>query len=804
MLDTVLDDLRNALRSLIRNPLVSLATVAIVGVGIGLVTAFFSVANGFLFRPLPYGEPDRLHAVAEERPREYTGFSEVSPEGLRLLREEASTLVGAAAYERTSFNLAGGGAETAWTSGGRVTPDLFRLLGVEPVLGRSFGPDDVGRDVAVLEHGLWQSAFGGDPGVVSRTIRLDGRPHEVVGVMPERFGVGRNQKIWTPLDAGTLESSEGDDRALSVLVRRVPGVEAEAVRSELRSLSTRLAGITGEEGTLVLREEGAERASFFGPLLWLFFVPALLLLVVTCSNAAGLLLARQARRRSEMAVRASLGAGRGRLFRQGMVEGSLLALAAAILGLGVAHAGARLFVSSLPAELPWFADLAAVDGRMLVFVATVAVLTVLLVSLTPSLAGARVDLRGVLAGGQGATASPRQRRSRKVALVVQLALTFVLAVSGALVWRSAANVEAMDPGYDPERVVTALVRFSELDYPTETEKGLYRERLTGVLDRVQSVAGVAWRADVAHLAPDLGGLPEEPLEGVLYAEGRAEPYHRPRLTVVEGPYFRTLGVEILRGETLPEGEASASVVVGRTLAVRLWPDLEALGRSIRIGGADAPEFRVVGVVEDVYRLRGGRGGMRRETVPALYLSGGHAVGRNHELVVRSSRAADVKGAVRRAGAAVDPDVPLGRLQTRAEELAIAGLPQRIVGRLFGIFAGLGLGLALAGLYGLVAYDVALRTREIGIRTALGADRATVVRFLMKDGGRLTAWGIAVGAGLSVVASLALRILLYDVSPLSPWVHGGAALLFGTAAALAILVPARRALGVDPAEALRTE
>lgn len=825
MLDATKQDLRYAVRSLGKRPGFTAAVVATLAIGIGANAAVFTVLNSVLLRPLPYEEPDALVSLwtryLPSSGLDIPRFPLSAPEVMDY-REGSETLEEVVPYRTTEMSITGTEGEPARLAVGQVGRGLFDLLGVEAARGRTFVGEEQGPGgppAAVLSHRLWRGRFGGDPDIVDREVTLDGRRTRVVGIMPEGFAFPSDRvEAWVPLGLDAASASPRAAHYLLALGRLAPGASLARARSEAETIRS----AWNEEfehhamGHYVfltpLRED---LVGDVAPLLWLLTAAVALVLLIACANVANLLLARGEGRGREMSVRAALGAGRGRLVRQLLTESILLSSAGGALGLLLAAWTVRAVTAVDPDAIPRL-ETVAVDGTVLLVTAALVLATAVLFGLAPALRTTAAPARGLVSESRAGT-DPSRRRFRAVLVAAEVAVSVIVVVAAGLVGRSLWHLTRVDPGVDAGGVLTFQLSLPETRF--ETAEAVPRA-YAGLLERIRSLPGVT----AASAASDLP-LGETPPRVDFRAEGEAEPppgapaWHADLITVHPG-YFRTLGIPVLRGrapaETDREGRELVALV-NRAAARRLWEGEDPVGRRIAypVSGDEPRWIRIVGVVGDT-KVEG----LDEEARPQVYLP--HAqlreaqgsVGRSLEFVVRTSGAPRAAvPAVRGAVAELDPALPLADLRTLEDVVAASVARPRLTANLMGSFGIVALLLAVIGVYGVVSYAVASRTREIGIRMALGADRGRVLKLVLRQGmGPVLAGG---GAGLLLSAAAAGSVprlfedvpideLLFGVSPTDPITYAGITALLLGAALLACWLPARRATCVDPASSLRWE
>lgn len=803
----LLQDLRQTARGLLARPLVPVVIVSTLGVGVGLNTALFSVIDTVLLRPLDYSSPDRLALVRATVQMDDVTRTHFTGGDLRDLRAiSAFEAVEGAAFIRQNLSGVGHPAQVGvgWSSAG-----LFQLLGVEAVLGRTYGPDDP-MGTVVLTHDFWRDHFGSDRSILGSAIRLDGHPHTIVGVLPPDFRAdlvrlrGDEVALWKNPDDfwqnGDLWGAQGPDFGgiVEAVGRLAPGATLDDADAGLAGVAEEWRARWPEwtERGLVLDAEPLHEAvvgEARTPLLLLMASVAVVLLIA-CANVMGILLVRTVRRRQDVALRVALGASTGRVVRWLLGESLLLSVGGGVAGLGLAWAGVHAF-NRWGVALPG-ADQIVLDERVLAFALALTAICTILVGLVPALGVSRVGGTAALAGGRGWTGGGQALRRGLV--VGQIAASLMLLVGAGLLGSTLVRLADVEPGFGPEGLVTFAVSLpgARYDWPEETNRFLRTME-----ERIDAVPGVE-RAGVGWPMPLSGsrwlstyGVPGSALDDL-------EPLGDYR--VVTPDYFETLRIPFVGGRTFESSDPRLSVVVSRRIAEAAWPEGGWVGRELQANpwGRGDVAFAVVGVVEDVRYS-----GLRDEPVGALYFDarGWSWADWEFHVLVRTDRAAsDIIPELRDILADMDPEIPVAGEASMSELVRDQLASNRTALGLVGLFSVLACGLTLLGLYGVIAYDVRLRARELGIRIALGAARAQAVRLVLAHAVRLVLVGLALGLGGAVLLSGMLRTWLFGIEPTDPATYALVALGLGALAVAAAWLPARRAARLEPMEVLRTE
>jgi putative ABC transport system permease protein len=799
-------DIRYALRLLYRQPSFTIVAVITLALGIGATTAVFTVVNGVLLRPLPYREPDRLVQLFNGR----NGRLSVSysPPNYRDVTTGSGVFAGATAITPSSANLIGNG-DPQQLDGANVTTSFFTVLGATPQRGRAFADADGTEGapaVVVVSDGLWRRQFGARSDIVGSTLRLDGKPFTVIGVAPPDLTIPAGAEYWRPLifSSDNLSDKQRGAQWVGAIARLKPGVTLEQANGAMAIVARRLSEQypnTNKDRVMTAMRLHDRIVRGIRPALLILLGAVTLVLLVACVNVANLLLARANSRAREVAVRAAVGAGRARLIQQFLAESVVLGAAGAAAGLAVAYWAIRALVALGPSRIPRLAEV-GFDWRVLMFVVTVAMATSIVFGLVPALATTgRSFARLISTAGRGLVgeAGPRLRRTLVVA---EMALAVVLLVAAGLLMRSYQRISHVDPGFSPDHVLTFAIGLPESKYKTSAEASGF---VQAFVDSLAARPGVEAAAGVFGLPLD----DNFSASSSFTRPGEADSADSPSvgMRIVTPDYFKALRIP-LRGGRLFDGhddETGAEVVViNEEAARRYWPGMNPIGQQLHLGvrlaEARSGQKTIVGVVGDVKK-----NGLDATPAPEVYLPHKQHAVDSLTIVVRTAGEPAAFVSVARADLAnLDRELPISAVRTMDEVVGRSIVERRFMMVLLGTFAAVAILLAAIGVYGVLAYIVSQRTQEIGVRLAIGASPADVVRLFLREGVALAASGLLIGVVSALAAGRVLASLLFGVTTTDPLTFVGVTLALGIAAFCASYLPARRAAAVDPMTALRTD
>jgi len=803
---TLLQDLRYALRWLVKNPGFTAVAVLTLALGIGANAAIFSVVRGILLKPLPYPQPERLVQIWEKAERRGRVRDEIpfAPPVFRDWREQNRSFEDVAAYSDWTFNMTGGEAPERLPAT-IVSAGFFRLLGVKPLAGRTFAPgeDTPGHDaVAVISSRLWARRFGRDPRAVGSAVTLDGESYVVIGVVESGlplYNLDPGSEIYVPASHGqALDNRQG--HYLNAIGRLKPGVSLAAARTDLAAVAARLErehGTTDQGFQANLVPARDQMVGEVRPALLAMLAAVAVVLLIAAANVANMLLARASSREKEIAVRVALGAGRGRLLRQLLTESLLLALGGSLVGLLIAFWGVDLLKAAAPSDIPRLAEV-HVDAGVVLFALGVAIATGLVFGLVPAWQGSRSALADGLKD-RGTSATRRGGRLRNGLVAAELALSLVLVVGAALLLQSFSRLSHARLGFEPGDVLTFQLDLSGARYADDAAAAAFHDRL---LERLRRLPGVAAAASIS-------GLPltaERTMNLAFSVEGRPPDPSKiatARYNSVDPDFFRALRVPLVRGRLFSAGDAAGAprvAVVSETMARVYFPGEDPLGKRISLARDGTEWTTVVGIVGDTRDVS-----PDRAPEPQMYMPYAQRPLGGISVLLRSSRSPRALTSEAHAAiSALDPEQPVYEFRTMDEVVASSLGQPRFRTLLLALFGGLALALASVGIYGVMAYSVSQRTQEIGIRMALGAAAGDVLRLVLGQVLRLALVAVGVGIAGALAMSHSLSSLLYGVRPTDPATFAAVALLLVGVAGLAAYVPARRAARVDPTVALRNE
>ena len=803
-------DVRYAFRTLLKSPGFAVVAILTLALGIGANTVIFTVANALLLRPLPYADPDRLELVAMAANNQRSELGVMSFLRFTTLVERNRSFTGLAGFVNEDFNLSGQG-EAEQLRAARVSWNFFDILGAHPVLGRSFTADEDqpgGKPVVLISHPLSQRLFGGAAGAVGQSITLDSRDYTIIGVLPAGFSfapLGAQIDIWAPrvdeLNIATPQQIRGGAGFLTAVARLKPGIRREQAQAEMGVLEAQYRRENpgrpdvDPQNLIAVEDLREQLVANLRPALLMLLGAVGFVLLIACANVASLLLSRALGRKKEIAVRAALGASRPTLLRQLLTESLLLAIASGACGILLSEWGVRGLGSLTLPSLPSMAGV-EIDLRVLVFTVAISLASGIIFGLAPALPLSKPEVNAILRDeGRGSTGGRRRNRARSLLVVAQVALSMVLLVGSGLLIRSFVRLETVSLGFDPSQVVTMRIALPATKYATpQQEISFYNQ----VLDAVRPMPGVQAAAISSALPLNTSRLSPALPEG----QAAVPIGQRPILNIqtISPEYAKVLRVPLLRGREFTDSDNAQGpgvAVVNQALVRRFWPNVNPIGKHISLGQRPEP-VEVVGVFGDVRNFA-----LTGSTNPEVMLPFPQLPWRWLNLSVRTS--GDPKSlipAIRRKISEVDKDQPLTNVQTMSELVGSASAQPRVTMLLLALFSATALILATVGIYGVIAYSVAQRRQELGIRMALGAGQDDVLKLVVGQGLVLTLTGIGIGLAGALVLTRLMSSLLFQTSATDPLAFAVSALVFTAAAVAASYLPARRAARIDPTEALR--
>ncbi|HUQ81180.1 MAG TPA: ABC transporter permease [Gemmatimonadaceae bacterium] len=798
-------DARYAVRTLRRNAGFAVASLLTLALALGANTAVFSVAHGVLLAPLPYGKPDALVALYEAHTSSPSERNPLAPANFFDFRSQQRAFTGIAAYSGAPFTWLPKDGDPQYLYASSVTPNMFDVLAVRALHGRTFvaGDDAPGKDQVVLSYGFWQRALGGNPAVVGERMTLSGRAYDIIGVMPRGFTLGVNEDLWVPMDLSDATADLVRARKqhyLRAIARVRDGTTLAAAQADLRAIARRLETTYPESNTGLSAATVPLHEAMTGRLrtsLLLLQAAAAMVLLIACANIANLTLSRTMGRRREMALRAALGAGQGRLVRQLLAESMLLAVVGGALGVGVAVVATRTMLALNPDTLPSMFRI-AVDGRVLVFSLILSVGIGAVVGIVPALDVARTDPHDSLKEGERGTSQGRRgERVRRALVVAQVGLAVVLLIGAGLLVRSFRELTRVNLGFDPDGVMTAQLRAGGERYDSAAAVNRFYDR---VLDDISHAPGVV----------AVGGITMLPTRGSIGSAVRVEgepvderSIPEIRYIAVRGDAFKALRIPLKSGRDYDASDIAdgpKTVIINEAAERRFFPRGDALGRRIRIGpNPNGTPMTIIGVVGDIRE-----DGYDVPAPPTLFANHRQETWeRSVAVVIRTSGDESSAAAVfRRAVRSADPTLAVRDVRSLNDVIGSSLAPRRFALGLVSSFAGIALLLATIGIYGVLSYAVASRTREFGVRLALGASERNVLMLVLRQG---FAWSI-VGLALGLIGALAsgrlVSHMLYGIQPVDPVTYGAVVVGLTVVVTVACLVPSLRATRVDPLTSMR--
>jgi putative ABC transport system permease protein len=803
----LLQDVRYAWRSLTKSPGFTAIAVACLALGIGINTTIFSVVDGVMLQPYPYQDAERIAVINGRNQRLNINRAGLSYADYKDLRDQNATVLSLAAFSRRSLTISDGSSEPTRYDGCTITWNLFELLGQPPALGRNFGPEDDrpgAEPVVLLSHEVWQTRYLGDRAAVGRAISINGRPHTIIGVMPPRFAFPETQRLWVPI-AEYGEKMSREDRNVQVFARMKPGVSIDQVATDMNGIAERIAAAYPghRDWSTNVRPINSWMLPDQPKLIILMMMGAVtLVLLIACSNVANLLLARASVRHREISIRSALGAGRLRIVRQLLTEAIMIGLFSAPLGFVVAWAGLQLLDRSIPPDsIPYFIHW-SLDARSLAYTIAISVGTGIFFGVVPALQATGASLQESLReGGRGSTGE-RRAWLRNSLVVAQVGFALILLIGSSLFIRSFLNLQGASVGFDTAPLMTLRFYLPGQAYEADDAKA---RRVEDIVRRTETLPGVqqAFASNFVPLGGGGGG------DDVIVEGKPVEPGQEPGIAFIAAtPHVRqTLGVALLRGRDLTDSEGttrSPVALINHTMAKRAWGDADPIGRRFRLKGDRIPDwFTVVGIVAD---FRHYQGDDDDAIAPAAYVPYSFEPSLNTGMTIRVAAPdpASISAAVREQIRLSDATLPVFQVSTMEDLRQRSFWQFRMFGVMFFLFGAIALVLASIGVYGVLSYSVSQRTQEIGVRVALGAARADVLRLIVGQGLRLAGIGIVLGIAGAFGVTPAAQSVLYKVAPTDPLSFGVVAVFLLMVALTASYIPARRAMAVDPLIAMRNE
>ncbi|HEX4021773.1 MAG TPA: ABC transporter permease [Acidobacteriaceae bacterium] len=822
-------DLRYAVRQLRKSLGFSLTAILTLALGIGATTAIFSVVDGVLLRPLPFHDPSRLMALGDslQGVPGMSGLAGVTAPDIVAYARDTHAFADLGGYQSTGYELSGAG-EPAQVNAARLSASIFPTLGVAPLLGRVFTQqeDDQSQQVVVLSYSLWNSRFHGDPNILGKKILLARKPYIVIGVMPRNFefplipGHLNRSELWVPLSLTQSELTQGvDSWDFQMMGRLKPGItaaqavtDADRVAGEImRNYPAYMRSLHIYVIVTPLRAETVAQAQ---PLIHILFLAVFVVLLIACANLAGLLLVRAIRRRRETAVRLALGSSTGTLMRQALLESLVLSVSGGVLGILLAGIALHVSISLLPETLPRIDDI-RLNWVVVVFAMLLAIMTGILCALAPAFAAIHTSMNEALKeGGRSGSAGGGHARLRSILVISEVAVALVLLIASGLLLRSFQKMRDVDLGFQPQHIVMASYSLPQQKYTTQASVDAFNREL---LRRLQQLPG-AESVGLSSSLPMSGGISNNAFIVDGYVQPKGAIVNLADTPLVEGDYFQTMGIPLLRGRFFTESDnatAQLAVVVNHKLAEHYWPGQSPLGKRLRIGTEQlqTPWLTVVGEVADV--KSGAPDGDTNEEfyqpVAQTEASIG-ALGRPDDIngngmsvALRTALPPEMmENSLRAVFHSLDPQLAITQVQSMEQAVSDTEAPRRFNTTIITVFALVAVLLAILGIYSVIAFSVASRTQEMAIRMALGSPRSGIIGLVLGSGARLAGIGCCIGVVGAIVAARLIRSLLFQVQPFDPLVVICAAVVILLLALVASALPARRAASIDPMQALRSE
>lgn len=825
-------DIRYALRQLRKAPGFTFTAVLTLAFGIGATTAIFSIVEGVLLRPLPFPHPQQLVVLSDVldgakfgTPTNEAGVT--APE-IPVYEQNTRSFTALGAYRQTGWELTGAGAP-AMINAARLTASIFRVLQVSPLMGRVFTPQEDANhaQVAVISYAMWHSRFHSDPQIIGRKIELDRKTYEIIGVMPRSFefplipGQLDQSELWTPMSFTRDEQSSASAGSwnFSMVGRLKPGVTSAQAQEDAESIAQQIQrGFPAFMSSLhihaVVHSLTEDTVAQARPLIRMLFLAVVVVLFIACANLAGLLLVRVIRRRRETAVRLAMGASGAAVIRQNLIETLTLSIAGGLLGLGLAAIALRVGITFLPETLPRIQSI-RLDWHVVDFALGVAILTGFLCGIVPALAAARTSMNETLKeGGRTSSASGAHARLRSVLVVAEVAVALVLLIASGLLLRSFEKLREVNVGFRTDHMLTASYNLPQKEYSTQPAIDTFNDTL---LRKLQALPGVTSVGITAQL-PASGSFSNSGFVADGYIPRKGEALSLAWPSQVMGSYFRAAGISLLRGRTFTESDnakAPLVCIVNRKLAEHFWPGQDPIGKRVRWGMQETPTpwMTVVGEIGDI----------RQNTpdTPVTYqiyqpftqsvvsygtlAPAATLIAQGGSIVLRTALPPDqMIHALRATVSSIDPQLPLTQVRSMDRAIQETEAPRRFNAALISSFAAAAVLLALLGIYSVIAFSAATRTQEMAIRLALGSQRSSIMQLILLSGARLGLIGCVIGAVGALLAMRLMRTLLFHVKPFDPAIITLAAFTVFVLALAASFIPARRAAGIEPMEALRSE